>query len=279
MRCRAPPRPAPPGAPGEPGPTRLADTEGTPAPAYVPLDGASRPHHRAPRRRPLWLIPALVLLVAAGVGIALAVTRNDDSHDTKTADTQHQSATSSMDDNMSTSTPKPVGPPVKTAGEKQLKSYVPVDFAASCASAAPDPLVSEASAHIACADGHLDLNYFLFPDAGKLKTYWEREKKTKPGIQAGTCQDNMDSVLEAYYQKDSDHSDGQLLCYHAAQAAHIQWDQPSQLVVAAAQISGNNRGMAHGHLVEEWRQDLFGPRVEQMTPVARKACGDKCLGM
>ena len=86
-------------------------------------------------------------------------------------------------------------------------------------------------------------------------------------------------LIELYYQKDSDHSDGQLLCYHAARPPTSSGSSRAQLVVAAAQISGNNRGMAHGHLVEEWRQDLFGPRVEQMTPVARKACGDKCLGM
>lgn len=238
----------------------------------VPIAKTTAPGHSRPRKRPLWVLPAgLLAIVAVAVAVAIVVSK----HDGTTAATNDVStkAETSTTTNARTT-------PAPTAGETTLQSRVPASFASTCGPAEGNRAVVGASDHISCTDDHLDIDYYLFPSRSSLDAYWRTARTTKAAV-AGTCRDDMHTTLENYYQGVSNtRLGGQLLCYHALQAAHIQWQQPNQLIVATAAFSGNNQGMAHGHLVQEWRADDLGPRQDPKKAVVRHPCGSSgCMGM
>ena len=229
-----------------------------------------------PPRRPWWLLPAaLVVVGATAVAVLIAIGGNDGSSPAAHPAASQPKPTTDDMSTMATSKEQSA----ETVGERSLQSHVPSMFASSCASAQPNPQVTRSTAHLACTDGHLDIDYYLFDDRTSLATYWRQARIWKGGV-AGTCRDDENTVLENYYQGDKSQFVGQLLCYHGRQAAHIQWEEPGELIVATAAFSGNNQGMAHGHLVEEWRRDDLGPRRDPAKAVVRHPCGDRdCMSM
>lgn len=156
-----------------------------------------------------------------------------------------------------------------TGAERSLLAKVPEEIRSGCGAVAPAASFQSAKATIACIDGSVTVLYSWFESKPAMDAVYQPLVQNLQ-VPEGDCA--TDIKAHAEYTLRGDPS-GQVTCFRAAGAAHIQWTDDNQFVYATAERAD----LADLDLFNWWLTEA-GPLVAGLPGVAPESVVPKDVG-